>query len=341
MKLLNKQWAVGRESRATTYFAVLFGTSVLTILAIRAFLAITNYPKLGGDGLHIAHMLWGGMFMLLSIMTLIYIHGHRAKILASFFGGVGFGFFIDELGKFITNDNDYFYKPTAMLIYIIFLLLWGLMEWLDNYTPHTPRQKFVDMLTRVRDGAINGISYDENTRIRLLLNDLKMSKKDQDLFLDYVNRYAPVYQPQSWIQQSNARLLKFSLLIRSLIKSKISNIMIYVVVAVSTILSFAVLVVALIDKKNIFDLYINTPVFIEIGLMLSVVITMYCVLIGVINTKINWQKTLIWYRRALLVNIFGTQVFLFYINQFSAVFGLVFSLLLLYVLKVMLEDYKK
>ena len=36
-----------------------FIASVTSILVIRAFLAATGYPQLGGHGLHIAHMLWG------------------------------------------------------------------------------------------------------------------------------------------------------------------------------------------------------------------------------------------------------------------------------------------
>jgi hypothetical protein len=96
-------------------------TGVTTILVIRTQLWLTNYPQLGGRGLHIAHLLWGGMFMLIAIGLLLTFLGRPVRRLAAIVGGVGFGFFIDELGKFITADNNYFYKPAAALIYLIFI----------------------------------------------------------------------------------------------------------------------------------------------------------------------------------------------------------------------------
>ena len=45
--------------------------AVATVLVIRTQLWLTNYPQLGGGGLHIAHLLWGGLFMLLAIGLLL------------------------------------------------------------------------------------------------------------------------------------------------------------------------------------------------------------------------------------------------------------------------------
>lgn len=341
MKKHIAQWAVGRESRASAYFAIFFGTAVLTILCIRAFLAATGYPQIGGDSLHIAHMLWGGLFMLMAIIILLYVHGHRAKVIGALLGGVGFGFFIDELGKFITKDNDYFYQPAAMLIYIFFLLLWALLEWLDNYVANTPRQKFVDLLTRVRDGSIHGFSEDDERVISKLLVDLQMPKSEQITFINYIDKYAPRYQPDSVIQFANASVLKANNTLKYIVKSKVTPVVVYTVVTVSAIMSFAVLLLTIVSSQNIFDIYRDVPTFIEIGLAVATTLTLFCVGIGVSYAKRNWSKSLVWYRRALLINVFGTQVFLFYINQFTAAFGLMVSVLFLYILTLLIEQHDR
>src|SRR3954454_10103903 len=99
-------------------------SAVTMIIVIRLQLWATNYPQLGGGRLHIAHLLWGGVFMLIAIGLLLSLVGRQWRRPAAVVGGVGFGFFIDELGKFVTSDNDYFFKPTAAMVYIVFIVLY-------------------------------------------------------------------------------------------------------------------------------------------------------------------------------------------------------------------------
>src|SRR5438034_6470211 len=95
--------------------------AVLTILIVRTQLYLTNYPQLGGHGLHIAHLLYGGIIMVIAIGMLLTYLGRSVRHSAAVLGGIGFGFFIDELGKFITSDNNYLYKPAAAIVYMIFI----------------------------------------------------------------------------------------------------------------------------------------------------------------------------------------------------------------------------
>ena len=63
---------------------------------------------------------------LLAIGLVLSYIGPKVRRTAAVLGGVGFGFFVDELGKFITSDNDYFFKPAAGVIYMVFVLLFFL-----------------------------------------------------------------------------------------------------------------------------------------------------------------------------------------------------------------------
>jgi hypothetical protein len=121
--LVSTQQNIIRDERAGDLLEMMLVFSVATILGIRAFLSLTGYPQIGGGGLHIAHMLWGGLGMLIAIGLLLSFWNPAMRQLAASIGGIGFGFFIDELGKFITSDNDYFFQPTIALLYILFILL--------------------------------------------------------------------------------------------------------------------------------------------------------------------------------------------------------------------------
>src|SRR5450755_2562479 len=88
-------------------------SSIGMILIIRLQLWATNYPKLSSGRLHFAHLLWGGLLMLVAIGILLSFVDRRLRVPAAVLAGAGFGFFIDEVGKFVTSNRDYFFKPTG------------------------------------------------------------------------------------------------------------------------------------------------------------------------------------------------------------------------------------
>lgn len=161
-----RQYGYLRNAGAAELVELLLVAAVASVLAIRGFLALTGYPQLGGNGLHIAHMLWGGLFMLAALLLLLATLGRTMQRLAAILGGIGFGTFIDELGKFITSDNDYFYQPTIGLIYIVFIVIFLVLRALRTRSDLTPEAALSNALTLL--AAVAGGKTDAGTRQELL-----------------------------------------------------------------------------------------------------------------------------------------------------------------------------
>lgn len=157
----------------------LFVSAVATVLAIRAFLFFTGWPIIGGATLHIAHMLWGGFFMLAAIILLLAFLGRSVQYWAAILGGIGFGFFIDELGKFITQDNNYFFQPTFMLMYLIFVGLYFIIRELEKNTELSEVERLVNALELSQEAALRHVDAVERQQ---LLSLVEKSSEHETLF---------------------------------------------------------------------------------------------------------------------------------------------------------------
>ena len=94
-----------------------------TVLIVRIFLELTGYPRLGNSTLHIAHLLYGGIVMTSACLLMLIFATPTVHRIGSILTGIGLGLFFDEVGKFITSNNDYFYKPAAPIIYLVSLII--------------------------------------------------------------------------------------------------------------------------------------------------------------------------------------------------------------------------
>src|SRR5260221_2109527 len=113
-----------RDSQALMRVELFLGCAIGTVLAVRAVLAASGYPQVGGHGLHVAHVLWGGLLMGTAIALVQITPGSRARLHAAVLGGIGFGLFIDEVGKFLTKNVNYFFRPAVAIIYAVFVLFY-------------------------------------------------------------------------------------------------------------------------------------------------------------------------------------------------------------------------
>lgn len=117
------RWGLPRDPRATELVIAFALATVATVVLTRAFLEVTGYPTVGGSALHVAHVLWGGLAMAVAVVLALSFAGPAIRPFIAVIGGIGFGLFIDEVGKFLTHDNDYFFAPAPMIMYATLVLL--------------------------------------------------------------------------------------------------------------------------------------------------------------------------------------------------------------------------
>ena len=305
--------------------------SITTILIIRTQLWLTNYPQLGGGGLHIAHLLYGGIFMLIAIwFSLIYLN-RWGRTATALIGGVGFGFFIDELGKFITSDNNYFFKPAAGIIYIVFIILFLIVRELS-------RRQTLDTQTALAN-AMAFLPQTVTGEFRKEQLDIANAMLDQSDPTDprvaqtrayfaqiVVEPSKPPSRTSLFIDRQHQRITALTL------KPKFKPWVIAIVIAWGVIS-----LLGIIDLQ--FDLGIEVQDhakvphqsvdFLTVARTLSILTSVIFVGIGIYKMrKDEHQAAYSYFGRALLVSIFVTRVFSFIEAQFGAVFGLALDIIL-------------
>jgi hypothetical protein len=112
---------VKREAAERYVLLTLFSFAASVSLT-RLFLWATGYPQVGRGELHIAHVLWGGLLLFAAALLMLVLANRWVYRMGALLAGAGVGLFIDEVGKFITKSNDYFYPAAAPIVYVFFLL---------------------------------------------------------------------------------------------------------------------------------------------------------------------------------------------------------------------------
>jgi len=111
-----------RNTNAEKHLLYVLAGFAGSVIVTRTFLNWTGYPQIASGDFHIAHVLWGGLLLFIAALLVLIWRGRMISRLSAVLTGIGFGLFIDEVGKFITADNDYFYPLAAPIIYAVFLL---------------------------------------------------------------------------------------------------------------------------------------------------------------------------------------------------------------------------
>ncbi|MEV5571704.1 hypothetical protein AB0L06_16760 [Spirillospora sp. NPDC052269] len=182
--------ATGNLTLVVVCFAV-------TVVALRGYLWLTGYPQVGGKTLHIAHLLWGGLAVFSAAVLFIMTISVRATRVAALLVGVGWGLFMDEVGKFITKNNDYFYRPAAAIIYLVFLVCLTLLVAFrhENRTAgERAEARLSQALEVLPDLARGRLTAREATEAQASLDELRTAARPEiahlaEAMCDYVDAY--------------------------------------------------------------------------------------------------------------------------------------------------------
>jgi len=339
MKLLNRHFVRSIEGRKL--LEIFFVTAVASVLGIRFFLALSGYPHLSPGHLHITHVLLGGIFMMLAlVITLGYIN-KSAYYVAAVLGGFGFGAFIDELGKFITGDNNYFYRPTAALIYVIFILLYLGIETFMHRRELSEQEKLINVLEIAKEVVLEDLDHLERKRALHLLKGCSpadpVTKALRELL--YATDSVPV--PKTDIYTSSkyhARRLYRKLVQKAWFKNAVIAFFL-----MQSFLALALDAFLLYAKLHWWvDLHVIYPAlsFADMVGLASATLAAAFVVAGIMKMHGNRLHAYQYFKNAVLIQILLVQVFLFYKAQFLAVLGLAGNICVLFVLYYMISQEK-
>src|SRR4051794_30332204 len=143
---------VAREE-AAGYLPLLVVAFVVTVTITRLFLAATGYPRIGGSTFHFAHALWGGLLLVVAVVVQLLWANRWALRLAAGCAGIGVGLFMDEVGKFITTRNDYFFPLAAPIVYLAMVVLGWIAFRARRRRPPTDRERLYEVLDDLQDLA--------------------------------------------------------------------------------------------------------------------------------------------------------------------------------------------
>ena len=143
--------------------------AVATILATRLLLHLSGYPRVGGASLHIAHVLWGGLALTAASLMALSLVGSGARIVTIVLAGTGLGLFLDEVGKFVTTSNDYFYKPAVAIMYVFLATIVVVARGVRDLLPRRPHEELTAAIMIVADGLAHGVTEHQRTVAHKLL----------------------------------------------------------------------------------------------------------------------------------------------------------------------------
>ncbi|MEJ2722455.1 MAG: hypothetical protein P8181_15150 [bacterium] len=336
-----------RNLDAGIYLDAFLVTAVGTILVVRFYLHMTGYPQVGGGTLHIAHMLWGGLLMAVSIGIQFSFLSRSATRLAVFVGGIGFGLFIDEVGKFVTKDNDYFFQPAVAIMYGTFVLFYLTGRLIHGRRAFTRTEFLANALNEMQELVVEDLDEEEKSRAQVCL---RKSNPAHPLTLPLrkvlaavkplpPSRPGAVVRLNIWIRRTYQRVADLPGFAYLLIVFFAAQLVIKLAYLFGLIFLGDIEPHAFLDRHIIAHLTSNVQnlTFADKAQIVVGAAAAVFVLLGIVSVRRSRLRAYRFFRASILINIFLTEIFVFAREEFGALIDFAFNLTVLGVLSYLIE----
>jgi hypothetical protein len=337
-----------RRLHAEQYLLLTLISFAISVSLTRLLLYLTGYPQLGNSELHIAHVLWGGLILFVAVLLPILFANRLIRIWSAIISGIGVGLFIDEVGKFITQSNDYFYPSAAPIIYGVFLLtlliyvtfrrkkhldareeLYVITQLLEEVLDHdltnSDRLEMLERLQHVKNDCKDPqlLSLADNLTEYLTNKNLEIVSDDDDFFLRIQSRWEKF--ETRWFPRSRTK----AILIGGMVG--MAAWMIYMpatmLLASRSSEKITVLLTQLINQRLLSNsngiYWFKARLMLEAAMGLVLFVASFLFLIKQDQRAIGLAYI------ALMITITVVNILVFYYDQFSTIFSAIIQFLLM------------
>jgi hypothetical protein len=236
--------------------------------------------------------------------------------------GAGFGTFIDEVGKFVTSDSNYFFRPAVAIAYTVMVLVFLLARAFEGRRRFTDAEQVANAFELAREARILGRRPAGTPQALAFLRHQPADDHLLAALRDELDRALelPPLLPGRLMRLRRAVLRAY---VRAVESGRHERVVLAGLVGYGVLMAVVAVVVARNPSDGVA----------QAGTVLSFATSF--VLVGAALARLVDSRTAacVWFERAVLVNLLLGQVFIFYLIQFWALFGLGLDLALLLLLK--------
>jgi hypothetical protein len=313
-----RHWLRGRSYTLGQQLDTFLVCAATAVVLNRVVLIVLGYPQIGSrepGGIHISHSIYGGIMMLVAIIIAISFLAPASRWWLAILGGLGFGWYVDELGKYVSNAG-YLYRGALPLIYGLFVVLFLVARTLAGRA-YGPDDAVANALESLKLAAV-GLLDDVRRTEALERFDAVGPTGDFAVQVHQLLGNAPSSpaRPPGWWRRFQNRARGWYVAWSHKRSFVIVIDVFFFTVAASTLGSA---IGVSVDGAGITKPSERIATF-------AATIAGVLVLIGIITLRKSRLAALRWFDRALLIWILVVQLFMFRQQQFAAVIGLAVDL---------------